>query len=391
MTDVDHIGTRFAGRFGSQPTVMARAPGRVNLIGEHTDYTGGLVLPFAIEPSVWVAAATTPDRTITAYSEAMDHTIEWPIDESRATIPDGWAKYVGGVVTELRAEGIPVSGTSLWIGGDLPLGHGLASSAALCVALAQALLRLYRPSDHRLETHLEVARLVQRVERDHVGTPCGIMDPYICLLGRRDHALLLDCRSDTHVYVPMILPGLRWVLIDTGLAHHLASGAYAQRVAECEAATEAIAKITPDVRTLRDLTPQALEECVAQLDTVQAQRVRHIVTENERVRRSVAALRDSDADRLGACLNEGHRSLCDHFEVSAPEIEELRDIVLCVSGVVGARLVGGGFGGSLLALVREHNVADLRTTLAKLPSRTNLHDGGVLQVSPADGAASRAL
>lgn len=409
MADIDSVGTCFAGRFGSQPTVVARAPGRVNLIGEHTDYTGGLVLPFAIEPCVWVAAAATAGNTMTAYSEAMDHTIEWPVDGSRTTKPDRWGKYVGGVVAELRAAEIPVSGTSLWIGGDLPIGQGLASSAALCVALTQALLRLYcpsddrletgpTPSDHRLETgptplatYLEVARLVQRVERDHVGTPCGIMDPYVCLLGKRGHALLLDCRTHTHEYVPMILPGFRWMLIDTGIAHQLASGAYAQRVAECNAATEAIAELTPGVRSLRDLTPPTLEDYVPHLDTVLARRVRHIVTENERVRQSVAALRDSDADRLGACLSEGHRSLCDQFEVSTPQIEELQRVVSRVSGVVGARLVGGGFGGSLLALVRQQNAADLRTRLMKLPSRTHLREGGLLEVCPADGAASWAL
>lgn len=395
MTDLDSVRTGFAKRFGSQPTVAARAPGRVNLIGEHTDYTGGLVLPFAIEPCVWVAMAATAGNTMTAHSEAMDHTIEWPIDGSRTTRPDRWGKYVGGVVAELRAAGIPVSGTSVWIGGDLPLGQGLGSSAALCVAITQALLRLYRPADDRLETgptplptDLAVARLVQRVERDHVGTPCGLMDPYVCLFGKRGHALLLDCRTHTHEYVPMILPGFRWMLIDTGIAHQLASGAYAQRVAECNAAAEAIAEVAPGARSLRDLTPQALEEYVPHLEPVLARRARHIVTENERVGQSVAALRDSDANRLGACLQEGHRSLCDQFEVSTPQIEELLRVVSRVSGVVGVRLVGGGFGGSLLALVGQQNAADLRTTLAKLPGRAHLHDGGLLEVSPADGAAS---
>lgn len=400
MTDLDSVGTCFTGRFGSQPTVVARAPGRVNLIGEHTDYTGGLVLPFAIEPCVWVAAAGTAGNTMTAYSEAMDHPIEFSIDGSPTTKPDRWGKYVDGVVAELRAAGIRVSGTSLWIGGDLPIGRGLASSAALCVAITQALLRLYRPSDDRdqletgpapLATHLAVARLVQRVERDHVGTPCGIMDPYVCLFGKQDHALLLDCRTDTHEYVPLTLPGFRWMLIETGIVHQLASGAYAQRVTECNAAAEAIAKVAPGVRSLRDLTPQTLEEYVPHLDTVLARRVRHVVTENDRVRQSVAALRDSDADRLGACLLQGHRSLCDQFEVSTPQIEELVHVVSRVSGVVGARLVGGGFGGSLLALVRQQNAADLRTTLDKLPSRTHLHEGGLLEVYPADGAASWAL
>ncbi|MCH7703189.1 MAG: galactokinase [Planctomycetes bacterium] len=392
MTDLDALGASFAARFGSQPTVVVRAPGRVNLIGEHTDTTGGLVLPFAIEPSIWVAAAPA-GNTITAYSEAMDHTIEWPVDGSRTTTPHRWGQYVGGVIAELRAEGIPVSGTSLWIGGDLPIGRGLASSAALCVAMIQALLRLYRPSDHRLETgatrlgtRLEMAHLVQRVERDHVGTPCGLMDPYVCLFGRRDHALLLDCRTDTHEYVPMTLPGFRWMLIDTGITHELASGAYAQRVAECNAATEAITKIAPGVRSLRDLTPQTLERYAPHLNTVLARRARHIVSENERVRRSVAALGSSDADRVGACLEEGHRSLCDQFEVSTPEIEQLQKIVSRVPGVVGVRLVGGGFGGSLLALVRRQNVSDLRAMLMKLPSRAHPHEGGLLEVGPAAGA-----
>jgi len=394
MTDLAVAQARFAERFGRRPTVVVRAPGRVNLIGEHTDHAEGWVLPFAIESAVWVAAAPS-HQSITAYSQAMDQTIEWPIDRPFTSTHRHWARYVGGMIAELGHEGIPVTGASLWIGGDLPIGRGLASSAALCVAVGEALAGLHRPAcpHPRLESdgaaiRLTAAMRVQRVERDHAGTPCGLMDPYVCLLGRADHALLLDCRAMTHELVPMTLPDARWMVIDTGVIHEHSTGAYARRVAECRAAAESIARACPGVRSLRDVTSAMLEEHVGVLDPILARRARHVVAENHRVHQTAAALRNGEAERLGDGLRGAHRSLRDLFEVSTPEIDQLVDYLSAIPGVHGARLIGGGFGGSLLALVDKRRATDLRTMLLRLPGRSRMSDGGVLEVRSADGAAT---
>ena len=355
MNGADSISTAFQQHFGRRPGVRARAPGRVNIIGEHTDYNAGLVLPFAIGQSVQIAARAADGSAITAHSLALERDAEFPTTVEERSQADTWQNYLRGVCHGLRRRGVAVRGAELLIAGDLPIGGGVSSSAALCVATALALLKLTGAELSKLE----IAKLAQEAEHGFAGTPCGIMDPYVILFGRADHALLLDCRDNTHEWQPIDLGPAQFVLIDSGLAHELSSGVYEQRVRECQAAASAIREHEPAVRTLRDVTPRMLEAHGHALDPVLRKRTRHVVTENVRVDQARQALADGRIDDLGRLLSASHRSLRDDYEVSCLEVDERVAALDAAEGVFGARMVGGGGGGMVLVLVESHAVADL--------------------------------
>ena len=229
MMDTAAISDAFEQHFGRRPGVVARAPGRVNIIGEHTDYNAGLVLPFAIRQSVQIAAGAADGSEIAAHSLGLEQTAAFPTTVDEPSRRDTWQNYLRGVCHGLRRRGVAVRGAELLIGGDLPIGGGVSSSAALCVATALALLKLSGAALPKLE----IAKLAREAEHDFAGTPCGIMDPYAILFGRADHALLLDCRDNTHEWQPIDLGLAQFVLIDSDVAHELSSGGYEQRVREC--------------------------------------------------------------------------------------------------------------------------------------------------------------
>ncbi|MFL5454523.1 MAG: galactokinase [Myxococcales bacterium] len=317
--------------------MSASAPGRVNLIGEHTDYNGGFVLPMAIPQRTHVTLRKSAGRRIVAHSTEMNEPAEFTLGEERRA--GGWADYLQGVTWVLARAGHAVSGCELRIRSEVPPGAGLSSSAALCVAL----LRAVREAFSLRIDDVEIALLAQKVETDFVGAPVGVMDQMASSLADARTALFLDARTLVHEKVA--LPQHAAILvIDSGIRHSHATGDYRARRAECEEAARGLG-----VAQLRDVEPRDLER-ISRLPKVLAKRARHVVTEDARVIDTVAALRAGDLRRAGGLFDESHASLRDDFEVSLPEIDRLVEIARQASGVYGARLTGGGFGGSIVAL-----------------------------------------
>jgi galactokinase len=321
-----------------------RAPGRVNLIGEHTDYNLGLVLPIAIDQACWVAVAPSDDAWLRVYSEQLGAGSQWPIADIPHAVPVGdWTDRVVGVAWELSSKGIELSGANVLIDSEVPLGSGLSSSAALGVSLTLALGGVRKP--------LEVAKLAQAAEMDFVGVPCGIMDQFISAEGG---ATFLDCRSLSWSSVKM--PGdLAVVSANTMVKHELGASAYRTRVEECAEAARRLG-----IASLRDAELGMLSG----LKGVGLKRARHIITENARVIRFVAAAERDDAVEMGRIATESHISLRDDYEVSCPELNFLVEAALRIEGVLGARMTGGGFGGSTVNLMRPAAVDDFKAILA---------------------------
>jgi galactokinase len=333
----------FGDCFGGRPEQVWLAPGRANLIGEHTDYNQGLVLPFALDLGVTVAAGRRGDGMLAIRSrQAPGAPADLPLAALAPGAVTGWAAYPAGVAWVLREDGHPLGdGASLAVDSDLPQGAGLSSSAALECAAALALdglhgLDLPRP---------RLATLAQRAENDFVGVPSGIMDQSASLLSRAGHALLLDCRTGVTADVPLdpAAAGLALLIVDTGARHALGDGRYAERRRECERAAALLG-----VDSLRDVTSPA--ETGRLEDPVLRRRARHVVTENERVNQAVALLADGDLAGVGPLLYASHASLRDDFEVSWREADVAVEAAMA-AGALGARMMGGGFGGSALALV----------------------------------------
>ncbi len=316
--------------------VIAFAPGRANLIGEHTDYNGGLALPFAISEGVTVIADAIDERRIEAIAEDFGETDRFDVDGPERA--PGWRAFVRGAVGELTQAGVPVPGARLQISGTVPRGGGLSSSAALEVALTLALLALSgTPEPDRIT----LAQLCSRIENDWVGARTGLLDQLASLFGETDHALRIDFLALSVEPVPLALGDYTLVTLDSGEQHANAASGYNQRRAECAAACEELG-----LATLRDAT----EEAVEQLPSPLRERARHVVTENARVEATVEALADGDLERVGTLLDASHRSLRDDYAISTPAVEaavaRLKD-----AGAIGARIVGGGFGGNALGLL----------------------------------------
>jgi len=339
------VAERAAGRFrawhGAEPEGVWHAPGRANLIGEHTDYNEGWVLPFALDRGVVVAAKRRGDDVLDIRSLQADAPVTVPLATLRAGSVTGWAAYPAGVAWAIREAGQAVGGASLVIDSDLPQGAGLSSSAAIECATAVALVALYQVSVSRLE----LARLARRAENEMVGVPSGIMDQCASLLCEAGHALLLDCRTwDTApVRLDPAAAGLALLLVDTGAQHALTDGRYALRRAECERAARAFG-----VRSLRDVDDPARAAEIG--DRVLARRARHVISDDCRVRAAVDLLNAGDLAGLGPLLHASHASLRDDFEVSWPEADVAAAAAEAAGGL-GARMMGGGFGGSVIALV----------------------------------------
>lgn len=331
----------FAELFGRPPGISADAPGRVNLIGEHTDYSGGFVLPLAIPQRTRVELALRQDRRVRAASDNLsgEGVLEYALgEEARGR---GWLDYVQGI-TQVLAERHPaLPGFDLRAASEVPLGSGLSSSAALTIALLRAL----RAALALALDDVSLAKIARRAENELVGAPVGIMDQMASSLAGERAALFLDTRSLSYELVPLP-PGVELVVIDSGLKHSHAGGEYRTRRAECEEAAALLG-----VRELRDVGEEDLGR-VAALPEPLCRRARHVITENARVLRAARAIRAGDLSGLGALLDASHRSLRDDFEVSTPEIDALVRIAQAEPGVLGARLTGGGFGGSIVALAR---------------------------------------
>jgi galactokinase len=351
---------RFREQFGRTPLIF-RAPGRVNLIGEHTDYNDGFVLPAAFGLSCWVAAAPRDDRRIVVRSEDFGEQCEWDLEAPDSRPAGAWSDYVRGVSLMLqRANGRDrLQGASLLIRSDVPIAAGLSSSAAIEVAVAKALADLAGwPLGYT-----DLATLCQRAENEFVGARCGIMDQFIACHARPGHALLLDCRSLEHraVHVP---EHVRLVASNTMIRHSIAGGEYNRRRAECEEGVGLLAEVLPGVHSLRDVDVDAFERTSSRLPEVIGRRCRHVISENRRVLRAADALERGDLGTVGTLMGESHRSLRDDYEVSCPELDLLVHIASESPGTYGARMTGGGFGGCTISLVDEAAVDEFRHNIA---------------------------
>lgn len=342
----------FEEHFNSLPNFVVRAPGRVNLIGEHTDYNDGFVLPLAIDRAVWIALQPRPDGGVTAHSIDNDETLEFSL-ESIQNGGDGWAEYLKGVAWALQQTGYHLRGWQGVVVGDVPMGAGLSSSAALELATARAFAAV---SGWPWEASA-MARLCQRAENEWVGVNCGIMDQMISAAGVAGHALLIDCRSLETSPAPLP-PATAVVVLDTATRRGLVESAYNERRAQCEAAARFFG-----VPALRDVSPTQFETQAGQLDKLIRRRARHIITENERVLQAVEAMQRGDPVELGQLMNASHTSLRDDFEVTNEALNTMVENAQKESNCYGARMTGAGFGGCAVALVRAEAARQFATTV----------------------------
>jgi galactokinase len=348
----------FVQRYGTTPQIF-RAPGRVNLIGEHTDYNDGFVMPVAIQFYAYVAIAPRLEQRIRVHSRNFGESAEFSLAENGEGPKGHWSDYVRGVARVLRGYGIPVSGADMMIGSEVPVGSGLSSSAAIEVASVLALLSV---ADRKLSP-IEIARACQKAEHEYVGSMCGIMDQFIACFGRAGQAVLLDCRSLTYEFLAAD-KAVRIVICNTGVKHEHASSGYNRRRADCYAGVSAIkAHRMPTISALRDVTSKSLEDCKDCLPQTVYRRCRHVVTENERVTRAAKVLKSHDMETFGMLMYDSHLSLRDDYEVSSKELDLMVEIARTVPGVYGARMTGGGFGGCTVNLVRADATEEFIATV----------------------------
>jgi len=373
----------FARTFGEEGNfVCVRAPGRVNLIGEHTDYQGGYVFPIAVDRFIYCCGRRRSDEQVRIHSMTYGHLFE---THSRAQLTRRedmlWVNYVLGVMREFQ-RGRELPGFDLAVGGDVPVASGLSSSAALEIAAAVFLTTLLEVD----MPPLEIIKLARRAENEFVGVNCGIMDQFSSYLCRKEHALLLNCDTLEYEHVPMRTGAYSFLLVDTLRERSLASSTYNRRVREVTEALDGIRRLHPDVRSLGEVNTSQLSVLQDAMAPVPMARAQHVVTENERVLKAVSCLQDGDMRRFGSLLYESHESLREKYEVSCEELDFIVDFAQSSAGVAGARLTGAGFGGCCLVLIRGDAIARFEKDLAPEYERTFRRRPRFYEVHSADGA-----
>ncbi|MDP9998128.1 MULTISPECIES: galactokinase [Pseudarthrobacter] len=373
------LAGRFEREFGTPPDGVWQAPGRVNLIGEHTDYNEGFVLPFAIDKTARVAVAVRADSTVRMLSTYGDQgLVTADLAALEPASAKGWTKYPLGVIWALQQRGIPVPGLDLLLDSTVPLGAGLSSSHAIECAVISALNEL---TGAGLEPE-EMVLATQRAENDFVGAPTGIMDQSASLRGSKGHAVFLDCRDQSVELVPFDAEsaGLVMLVIDTKVSHSHADGGYASRRASCELGAELLG-----VKALRDVRVADLTRAEGLLDEVTYRRVRHVVTEDERVLQTVGLLASDGPAAIGPLLDASHVSMRDDFEISCPELD-LAVSVSRANGAIGARMTGGGFGGAAIALTPVAAEQQVRAAVVRAFAEAGYTAPEIFTVTPAAGA-----
>jgi galactokinase len=347
------VSSEFEARFGAPPAILVRAPGRVNLIGEHTDYNDGFVMPMAIDRAAWIALRPTGDRRVTVHALDFDESDQFDLD-ALVHREGSWAEYVRGVAWALQTHGYLTNGWEGVMAGDVPVGAGLSSSAALELAVARA----FGAVADWVWDAATMARIGQYAENRWVGVNCGIMDQMISAAGVEGHALLIDCRSLEAA--PMPLPsGAAVIVLDTATRRGLVDSAYNERRRQCEEAARFF-----DVRALRDVTTDQLVAAMPEMDPLTYLRARHVVTENKRVLEACEAMRGGDAQALGRLLKASHASLRDDYQVSSYELDEIVECAVAHPACLGARMTGAGFGGCAVALVQAAEATEFVAEVA---------------------------
>jgi len=347
----------FRYHFEAEPLVVF-APGRINLIGEHTDYQEGFVFPAAISQGIWVAIAKNNLAVCRAYS--LDFEQEFSFELGSMSPKKGhWGTYVMGVCTLMQQAGYPLGNFDLVVGGDIPTGAGVSSSAALSVAVGLGISEVF--SLHIPKKNL--ALYAQKAEHLFAGVNCGIMDPYASAFGAQHHALLLDCRTVTHQEIPVYLGEYSLLLVNSKVSHSLANSAYNQRRAACEESVLILQKTFPEIRSLRDLKESDLPSIKHLLPEALFPKAKHVITECVRVQQAAEVLQSGNLLAVGKLLQASHESLRDNFEVSCPELDFLAHQAESTTGVLGARMIGGGFGGCLLTLLKTNEISNFKTII----------------------------
>ena len=352
----------FASTFGDASGVaVAMAPGRVNLLGDHTDYNDGYVLPMTIDRGVYLAIRKREDRAVRVASIRYGELVEYELDEFEKPEPGSWPSYLLGVVEELRTRELIDSGFDAVVDGNLNLGAGLSSSAALEVATAVSLQHIFGFE----MSAVEMVKLSQYVEHTYANVLCGIMDQFACRVGQQGHALFLDCRSLDYRNVPVELGDYRIVIVSSEVRRSLASSAYNTRRAECQQAVDHFATLAPGVQALRDVSAELFNAHGGDLPENVRRRVAHVISENQRVLDAAASLQSGDLESMGRSMTESHASLRDDFEVSCPELDFLVELANSVAGVLGARMTGGGFGGCMVCIAHQNTIGTLVDSLCE--------------------------
>ena len=350
----------FQKKFGTT-CLIVRSPGRVNLIGEHTDYNDGFVLPAAIDKAAYVAIAKRTDHKVVMYATAFNQDFETSLKEIKTTAL-GWPNYILGVIDQIQKTGLELGGCNLLIDGDIPIGAGLSSSAALECATLFALNELFGLQF----TKIQMAFMAQKAEHDFAGVHCGLMDMFASLFGKKDHVIKLDCRSLEYEYVPLDIKGYKILLLNTNVKHQLSSSEYNTRRIQCEQGITWIQQQEPTVNSLRDATIEMLEKYVLPKDILIYNRCKYVVDENIRLISACTDLENGNIEALGKKMFATHEGLKLLYEVSCPELDFLVDQVKGHPAVLGARMMGGGFGGCTINIVKEEAIESLVAMLEPL-------------------------
>ncbi|MFN2597932.1 MAG: galactokinase [Pyrinomonadaceae bacterium] len=382
MIDRDALRRTFRSLYARAPRLF-RAPGRVNLIGEHTDYNDGFVLPMAIDRETVVAAAAREDRTVRVRAIDFDEQAQFDLDRPGERRRRRWLDYVEGVANVLGTRGARLRGADLAVTSSVPVGAGLSSSAALEVAAGLALATVSGAEVSRVA----LALAGQEAEHTWVGANVGIMDQLVAAMGRSGHALLIDCRSLEASFVPLDTSETAVVVCDTNVKHSLASSAYNERRAECERGVELLRAELPDIKALRDVSVEEFERYENLLPEPVRRRCRHVVTEDARTLAAADALRRNDLWELGRLMDRSHKSLRDDYEVSCAELDVMVEIAGNFGGALGARMTGGGFGGSTVNLVRRAALDEFRETVGREYNRATGRAATIIVTEPGDGAS----
>ncbi|MEK7398776.1 MAG: galactokinase [Candidatus Poribacteria bacterium] len=366
---IDKLVNSFKDKFDGNPDILVRAPGRVNLIGEHTDYNDGFVFPVAIDRDIMIASRRRDDLIVRLYSLDFDQSVEFSLGDIKYDEEQKWSNYPRGVAFFLQESEYKISGLDAVITGNVPLGAGLSSSAAMEVAMATTFEKI---NGLTIEP-AEMALLCQKAENKFVGMNCGIMDQFISRMGKKDHALLLDCRSLEYDLIPLNLENIKIVVCDTGKKRGLVDSEYNKRRAECERGVKILEKFLPGISALRDVEFSDLIKYSGHIPEITEKRCRYVIKENIRVLESVEAIEEFDLLKFGDLMNESHIGLRDEYEVSCPELDAMVEIAWKIDGVIGSRMTGAGFGGCTVSVVVEDSLQELIDKVnEEYPKRTGL-------------------
>jgi len=372
----------FREHFNADAQIIVRAPGRVELIGNHTDYNDGFVLPMAIDRECVILARRRSDRKIRIYSEYFDQTCEFELSADLKPGEPSWANYPKGVAAFLLEAGKKLGGLDMTLTCDIPAGGGLSSSAAIEIGYGRAFLA----ATGETIDPVQLALIGQKAEHKFAGAPCGIMDQFICALGKKDHALMIDCRTHKYELVPVPFQHASLLIADSKVKHNLGQSGYPLRRQQCFEVVDILKKDHPEITHLRDVDMKMLEACKSKMDAVHFNRAHHVIMENERVKKMAEGFRSGDLMLAGKMMNESHASSRDEYEVSCEELDFLVATAQKCDGVYGARMSGGGFGGCIVALVENKSAKAVETALTDAYNKKYDKSPAIFFTGAAEGA-----